>query len=164
MSNSYQRKIKFSSLSGKSMQGAVAVEFALLLIPLVVMAFGVAEFGRAMYQYNTLAKTVRDSARLLSQQDPSDVVNYPLFVTAAKCLAVHGVPDCSGSPLAPGLTTGMVQTSTSSMVSAAGTTINLVEVRITGYTFNFMFNPLVFFGNTDTSISFGDIHTTMRQI
>ena len=160
----YQKKNKFSSMGGKSMQGAVAVEFALLLIPLVVMAFGVAEFGRAMYQYNTLAKTVRDSARLLSQQDAANVISYPLFEANAKCLAVHGTPDCSGPPLAPGLTTGMVQTSTSSTVSAAGTAINLVEVRITGYTFNFMFNPLVFFGNTDTSISFGDIHTTMRQL
>ena len=164
MSNCYQRKIKYSSISGKSMQGAVAVEFALLLIPLVVMAFGVAEFGRAIFEYNTLAKSVRDSARLLSQQDASDVVSYPLFEADAKCLAVHGTPDCSGPLLAPGLTTSMVQTSTSSTLSAAGATINLVEVRITGYTFNFMFNPLVFFGNTDTSISFGDIQTTMRQL
>lgn len=164
MHSFYQRKIKFSSMGGKSMQGAVAVEMALLLIPLVVMAFGVAEFGRAIYQYNTLVKSVRDSARLLSQQDASDAVNYPSSVADAKCLAVHGTPDCSGPRLAPGLTTGMVQTTTSSTVSAAGTTINLVEVRITGYTFDFIFNPLVFFGNTDMSLSFGDIQTTMRQL
>lgn len=157
-------KKHYSTIGGKNLLGAVAVEMALLLIPLVVMAFGVAEFGRAIYQYNTLTKSVRDSVRLLSQQDASDAVNYSSSVADAKCLAVHGTPDCSGQPLAPGLTTGMVQTTSSSTVSSAGTAINLVEVRITGYTFNFIFNPLVFFGNADTSIRFGDIQATMRQL
>ncbi len=34
--------------------GAVAVEFALLVIPMLVMVFGITEFGRAMYQYLSL--------------------------------------------------------------------------------------------------------------
>lgn len=157
-------KKDYSKIGGKNLYGAVVVEMALLLIPLVVMAFSVAEFGRAIYQYNTLTKAVRDSVRVLSQQDANDVVNYPLYVADAKCLAVHGTPDCSGPPLAPGLTTDMVGTSMSSTVSSAGATINLVEVRISGYTFNFIFNPLVFFGNTDASIPFGDIQATMRQL
>ena len=134
---------------------------ALLIIPLIVMAFGVAEFGRAIYQYNTLTKVVRDSVRVVSQQDPSDVVNYPLFEAEARCLAVHGTIDCSGPALLPGLTTGMVQ-----IISAPdpGTGITMVTVTITGYVFNFIFNPLVFFGNTSTNIPFGDVHSTMRQL
>ena len=148
----------------KNMRGAVAVEMALLLIPLVVLAFGVAEFGRAIYQYNTLVKTVRDAGRLLSQHDATNSVNYPTYVAQAKCLAVYGTVDCSGSTLAPGLTTGMVNISSSTTLSAAGTTINLVEVSITDYRFEFVFNPLVFFGNSDTGITFGPIQTTMRQL
>tara|TARA_R110002073_G_scaffold119379_4_gene260594 strand:- start:765 stop:1232 length:468 start_codon:yes stop_codon:yes gene_type:complete len=144
----------------KNTRGSVSVEMALLMIPLIVMTFGVAEFGRAIYQYNTLTKVVRDSVRVVSQHDPSDVVNYPLFEAEARCLAVHGTIDCSGPALLPGLTTGMMQ-----IISAPdpGTGINMVTVTISGYVFNFIFNPLVFFGNTGTNIPFGDVHSTMRQ-
>lgn len=148
-------------MNRKAMRGAVAVEMALLLIPLIIMAFGVAEFGRAIYQYNTLTKVVRDSVRMVSQHDSSDPINYPLFVADAKCLAVHGTIDCSGPALLPGLTTGMVQIASA---PDAGTGINMVTVTVTGYAFIFVFNPLVFFGNTATDIPFGDIHATMRQL
>ncbi|MDH5553327.1 MAG: pilus assembly protein [Nitrosomonas sp.] len=148
-------------MNRKTMRGAVAVEMALLLIPLIIMAFGVAEFGRAIYQYNTLTKVVRDSVRVVSQHDPSDLINYPLFEAEAKCLAVHGTIDCSGPALLPGLTTGMVQIASA---PDAGTGINMVTVTISGYVFNFVFNPLVFFGNTATNIPFGDVHSTMRQL
>ena len=47
-------------------RGGVTVEFALLLIPLLFIVFGVAEYGRALYQYNTLVKAVRDSVRYIS--------------------------------------------------------------------------------------------------
>ncbi|WP_394808543.1 TadE/TadG family type IV pilus assembly protein [Nitrosomonas sp.] len=151
------------SLNRNKMQGAVAVEMALLLIPLVILAAGVAEFGRAMYQYNTVTKTVRDAVRLLSQHDADDII-YSTHVSEAKCLVVHGSADCSGPELLSGLTTGMVSVATSAMTTGSGNSINLVTVTVTGYTFNFVFNPLVFFGNTDTSIPFGPIHATMRQI
>jgi Flp pilus assembly protein TadG len=151
------------SLNRNKMQGAVAVEMALLLIPLIILAAGVAEFGRAMYQYNTVTKTVRDAVRLLSQHDAGDI-DYSTHVSEAECLVVHGSTDCSGPELLSGLTTGMVSVATSTMTTGSGNSINLVTVTVTGYTFNFVFNPLVFFGNTDTSIPFGPIHATMRQI
>lgn len=153
--------IKHIKINRSKMRGAVAVEMALLLIPLIIMAFGVAEFGRAIYQYNTLTKVVRDSVRVVSQHDPNDLVNYPSFVADAKCLAVHGTVDCSGPALLPGLTTSMVQIASAPDV---GTGINMVTVTVSGYVFDFVFNPLVFFGNTATNIPFGDIHATMRQL
>ncbi len=84
-------------------RGVAAVEFALLLTPLVLMVFGTTELGRAIYSYNTLDKTVRDAARHLSQHGPGDTV----IATEARCLAVYGSTDCTGSVVAPGLTTGM---------------------------------------------------------
>jgi Flp pilus assembly protein TadG len=160
--NRIARKNQFGP-GKKNIRGAVAVEMAILLIPLIVMAVGVAEFGRAIYQYNTLVKAVRDAGRLLSQHAPGSV-NYATYIAEARCLAVHGNVNCSGAPLAAGLTTGMVTVASSTTLSSAGTTINLVEVGITGYQFDFVFNPLAFFGNTDTGITFGPIQTTMRQI
>ena len=85
----------------RDQRGAAAVEFALLLIPLVVMVFGTTELGRAIYTYNTLDKTVRDAARHLSQHGPGDVA----VQAEARCLAVYGNEACSGPALAPGLTT-----------------------------------------------------------
>ncbi|WP_103965083.1 TadE/TadG family type IV pilus assembly protein [Nitrosomonas ureae] len=149
-------------LNPRTMRGSVAVELALLLIPLIVLALGVAEFGRAMYQYNTVVKTVRDAARLLSQHSPSDTANYP--ETEARCLVVHGSADCSGSALLPGLTIGMVGIASSTTTTGAGASINLVTVTVTGYTFNFVFNPLVFFGSSMTTLPFDPIQTTMRQL
>lgn len=158
-----------------AMRGTAAVEFALLLIPMLLLVFGVTEIGRALFQYNTLAKAVRDSARMLSQYNPADA-DYPL--ASAKCLAVYGKPSCSGSdvPLAPGLTTAMVVVCNPvdssgcpggafANVSTGSGTINLVEVKITGYTFNFGVNPAsLLTPGAAGGFRFSDIGSTMRQI
>jgi Flp pilus assembly protein TadG len=151
-----------------TIRGAITVEFALLVIPLLLVVFGVAEYSRALYQYNTLVKAVRDSVRYISQHNPADAASYALALNDARCLAVHGNTGCSGSPLAPGLATDMVGVTSSVTTTAAGTSITLVEVRITGYAFQFVFSPLRladgFVGNVADTISFGDVHSTMRQI
>ena len=59
----------------RKQQGAAAVELGFLLIPLVLLAFGVSEYGRAVYQYNTLVKASRDAARYLSAQAPSSATS-----------------------------------------------------------------------------------------
>lgn len=152
-----------------SMRGVVAVEFALLLIPLLTLVFGVTEYGRALFQYNTLVKTVRDSARFLSVENPSDA-SYPL--TQARCLTVYGNTACTGSPLVPGLTTAMVKVCNPvdasdcpgenfAAVATGFGSINLVKVKIVGYPFASLFLPFV--PGID-SVVFGPIHTTMRQV
>lgn len=159
-------------MTPRRQRGVAAVEFGLLLIPLVFMAFGITEFGRALYQYNALAKSARDAVRLLSQFSPSDAA-YP--VAQARNLAVCGSTDCSSSPvLVPGLTTAMVKVcdrtdfsgcpgktaADYNAVSTGSGVINLVEVRIS----NFSFTSLVPFVTGFTTITFGDISATMRQV
>jgi len=152
----------------RAIHGAITVEFALLLVPLLLVVFGVAEYARALYQYNTLVKTVRDSVRYISEHNPGDAASYADALNDTRCLAVYGNTGCSGPSLAPGLTTDMVGVTSNITATAAGTSITLVEVRITGYTFQFVFNPLrLSYGLANTvadTISFGDIHSTMRQI
>jgi Flp pilus assembly protein TadG len=143
-------------MNRKKVRGAVAVEMAFLMIPLIVMAFGVAEFGRAIYEYNTLTKSVRDAVRHVSQSEVTDSKK-----AEAVKLAVYGtITDAAPTPLLPNLSESNV--GITSATDATG--INMVTVTITGYTFDFAFNPLVFFGNTTTSLTFGDIHATMRQL
>ena len=144
-------------MNRKKIRGAVAVEMAFFMIPLVIMAFGVAEFGRAMYEYNTLTKSVRDGVRHVSQSSPTDALK-----TEAIRLVVYGTTlGASPEPLLPNLNEGMV--GITEMVDAT-TGINMITVTITGYRFDFIFNPMVFSGNAATSITFDDIHATMRQL
>jgi Flp pilus assembly protein TadG len=140
--------------------GVAAVEFAILLIPLIVLLFGITEFGRAMFQYDALAKSVRGAVRHLSQNSAGDAS----AVQIAKNIAVFGNAGGTGAALLPGLTTAMVTVCDAS--SCAGThanqstgngAINLVTVTISGYRFTSLVPALM------PNITFENISSTMRQ-
>jgi Flp pilus assembly protein TadG len=167
------KPLRFSgSATGKRSRGVIAVELALVSIPLVMMSLAVFEYGRAMFVYNSLVKATRDGARYLSGFDPNDASNYP--TTNAINRVVYGMhPVPSGTPaLAQGLTTGLVTicdrvNSTAcpsetflNVPAGASGTINLVKVQITGYTFV----PLVPGVSGLLSVTFDPISTTMRQV
>ena len=46
-----------------SHRGAAAVEFALVLIPLIILTFGLIEFGLLMYNQQVLTNATREGAR-----------------------------------------------------------------------------------------------------
>ena len=52
---------------GRRNEGAAAVEFGLLLPVLVIMLLGVAEIGRLLFHYHTIAQSVEDGARYLTR-------------------------------------------------------------------------------------------------
>jgi hypothetical protein len=85
--------------------------------------------------------------------------------TEARNLAVFGNIAGSGSPLAPGLTTTMVSIcdavdcpGTHASVSTGTGAINLVTVRITGYTYNSIVTYVA-----PATLNFNDISVTMRS-
>jgi len=142
-------------------RGVAAVELAVMMLPLVILTFGTTEYGRAVYQYNTLVKSSRDAARYLSGQGPGDAAD----AVTAKCLAVYGNTTCTGAPLLPDLSTAMVSVCDSvacpstHMNQATGSgVINLVTVSISGYSFSSMVPQVA------PSVTFNTIGTTMRQI
>lgn len=154
----------------KKQKGVAAVEFAILLIPLVMLGYGTAEFGRAIYQYNTLVKATRDATRFISRHD-STSTDYP--IDDAKCLVVYGKTCASSSStsLVPGLLTSMIEIcdkthSTAcpgesfAAVDTGSGVINLVKVKVSGYEFT----SLIPFVTGFNKLKFGDIATTMRQI
>jgi len=144
--------------------GVALIEFALVAILMVTITFGITEFGRAIYQYNSLAKAARDATRYLSTKAPGDAA----AATTAQCLAVYGNPSCTGNALASGLTTAMVNicdaTSCPSTHQAQGSSpvINLVTVTIGGANNPYTFNSVVQF--VVPNFDFGAISVTMRQI
>jgi Flp pilus assembly protein TadG len=158
----------------KRQKGVALVELAITISLLLAICFGVTEFGRAIYTYNTLAKSTRDAARYLSTQAAGSAAAH----ATATNLVVYGTPVVGQSQptLVPGLTSSMVgicdasdPTCTSNIFQGSNPAINTVTVRITGYTFTPVLDLLGFTrfytgGSASmTSLPFGDISVTMRQ-
>ncbi|HJV62342.1 MAG TPA: TadE family protein [Albitalea sp.] len=140
-------------------RGAAAVELAFVLVPLVLMIFGTTEFGRAIYTYNTLDKSVRDAARHLSQHGPGDDV----VQAEARCLAAYGNLACSGDALAPGLTVANIGLcdaiscpgSHAAQPTGAGA-VNLVSATVHDYAYGSVVEFVM------PSLTFNHIAVTMR--
>lgn len=171
MHNSYRHRLTLP----RTQNGAAVVEFAILLIPLLILGFGTFEYGRALYQYNALVKSVRSAARILSEHSPSDP-GYTTYLEEARCLSVFGTTNCAqgDKALATGLTksnikicdrvnwsdcTGSAQSDYKDVSTGFGN-INLVAVRVTGYRYSMMGLP---FMTNDHELNFGPIEAVMRQ-
>jgi len=145
-------------------RGLALVEFSLTIGVLLAIVFGITEFGRAIYQYNTLAKAARDAVRYLSTKAPGDAA----AIAEARCMAVYGSPSCSGSPLVPGLAPGMVaicdavSCPATHQAQGSAPVANFVTLTIGGANDPFTFTSAIPWIAPD--IPFGAIGVTMRQV
>lgn len=150
-------------------RGAAAVELAVLAIPLIFMVLAAIDFARAIFVYDQLVKSVRDGARYLSFFDPTVPAEYPIEL--AKNRILYGSTTATASPIVPGLTAAMISVcdrananacpgETFADVDTGSGTINLVQVKISGYPFTSIF-PTV---SKLTAITFEPISATMRQL
>ena len=141
----------------KRQAGVAIVEFALVLPFLLLLTFLTTEFGRAIWQYNTVTKSVRDAARYLSVQTPGT------HITEARNLMVYGNTAGTGTPLALGLSLTHVPAGSCCTWQTAGSVpvINTVTVRISGYSFQSMFTSVL--GLPFGTVNFSDISATMRS-
>ncbi|HET6962466.1 MAG TPA: TadE/TadG family type IV pilus assembly protein [Terriglobia bacterium] len=111
-------------MTKKTEKGAELVEFALVLPFLLLCCAGVIEFGRAYYTYNILAKAVRDGARFASAAGITSAgVISTATTTNVQRIVVYGNIDGTGPTKLPGLTTGQV--------SLTPSTITLSEHYVT---------------------------------
>lgn len=161
-------------MNKRHQKGVAAVELAFVLVPLLVLCFGITELGRALYYYNGLVKATRGSVRYLTAQDPS---SPPTGESAesirlkARNLAVCGAPSCSGGqlPLVPGLTLAQVSVcdklacaATHASVATGQGSVDLVSVTIGGtgdaaYSFTSLASWVV------PSFTFAPVRTTMAS-
>lgn len=146
-------------------KGVALVEFALVLPFLLLLSVVAIDFGRAIWEYNTLTKSVRNAARYLSIQTPGTNVDV------ARNLMIYGNRSGTGTPLAMGLSLANVPAPTSGVplsgccywqTAGSAPVINTVTVRITGYTFRPMFST-VFGLQSFGTLTFSDISATMRS-
>lgn len=140
----------------KHQRGVAIVEFALILPLLLLLTFTVTELGRAFYQYNVLAKSVREAARYLSTRTP----RAPTEITLAKNIILYGSPSSNGKPVVPGLSVSNVP---DPVWSSTGTfpAINTVTVSVTNYKFIPLSTSV--FGIGFNNIVFSPIKATMRS-
>jgi Flp pilus assembly protein TadG len=146
----------------KRQQGVALVEFALVLPLLLVMMLVTTELGRALYQYNSIVKSVREAARYLAVRLPGTAVSdtEKAVVGKAKNIVVFGSPSATGLSVVPGLSLSNVP---DPVWSTTGTypTFNVVTVTVQNYTFRPLFGSV--FGVRFNSMTFSPIRATMRS-
>jgi len=143
--------------------GLAAVEFVVTAPFILFLLFAVAELGRAFVQYTTLALSVRNAARYVSEHSingTTGVVSISsAVVTQARNLAVYGKVAGGGNARLPNYQTGQV-----AVASVGGDNIRVVAT----YPYQPMVGaalPTFGFGSGSVPLAFNmQIAVTMRAI
>ena len=145
----------------RTQAGLAAIEFALILPVLLILGFSVFDFGRVLFQYDTLTKSTRDATRYLAAvvRPPAAAfatdADYTTAVNNARNLALCGtIAACGSSTLVSGLTASNI---TINYPASVGN-ITYVRVLVSNYSTSYVTNVL------GVSKNLGTLSVTMRQI
>ena len=116
---------------GRDERGMQLVELAIVVPIFVILFAATAEFGRYFYEYTTLAKASRASARYLATAAVNTAGD-----TAAKNIVVYGNSAGTGSPILSGMSTTNVQ------ITRQGGSPPLLPETVTVQISNFKHQPL----------------------
>lgn len=138
--------------------GTAAIEFLIAVPLLLLLLIGVSEFGRILYQYNTLTKSVRDGARFLAANatvgSTGTIVIDSTDITNTENLVVYGNTAGTGSSKLPGLSASQVTVSCLGGGTACPGVEHIVVVARYPYQ-SIMGATLAMFGyGTDLSLGF----------
>ncbi|GAA3532902.1 TadE/TadG family type IV pilus assembly protein [Zobellella aerophila] len=134
-------------------QGLAAVEATVVLPVLLLLLLAIGEFGRLLYQYNTLTKAVRAGSHIVLDSDNyADIAARGAREDKIKSLILYGVETGGSDPVLPGLAADDISFSYDETPVGSGDFYYQVSVNydwqpVLGTTFN------TFFGNT-LSLSF----------
>jgi Flp pilus assembly protein TadG len=133
--------MKLKNRTENSEQGQALLEFAAVTLLLFTLVFGIIEFGRALWTWNTIAQATRAGARYAAVEIPtSDDAQI-------KKVVVYNDPNASSSstPVVPGLTEANVSVRYLKFGSSAAAgdvntkrVADLIEVSVVGYQFTFL--------------------------
>lgn len=120
-------------------KGLYIVEFTLVAALFFVLLFGMIEFARALFVWNTLTEATRRGARLAAV--------CPVGHASIANVTVFNAPGAGGaSPILPGLNSSAVVTDYLDMAGAATATFNnirYVRVKIVGFTHTLLIPALL---------------------
>lgn len=142
-------------------RGAAVVEFALLLVLLLMFVAGIVEFGRAFWYYDALTKATRDGARFLSYS--KEVGAPPAIDTNLKNQARAMVSSAVNLARVPDFSTANVEVdcSPSNCNTPDYITVRIVDYRVTIGGWIPVFLPT---GTTTTWSATLSPETTMRYM
>jgi Flp pilus assembly protein TadG len=135
--NPFRRDLTFRI---RSQKGQSLVEMALVSLVFFFLLFGILEFSRALYYYNTIVQNTRAAARwavvnVLNNSDAADI-------TSTRNIVLYGSPTGSGNPVLPGMTAAMVNVSVANLELDTSTPpkpiSQKISVSVTGYPFSFI--------------------------
>jgi Flp pilus assembly pilin Flp len=98
MSGTNHRQLKIPIVKKADESGVAAVEFALVAIIFFLLVFGIIEFSRAMYMFNTLSEVTRHAARAAASISFTDTEALDLARKRAVIDEARGVLPL-GSPI-----------------------------------------------------------------
>lgn len=117
----------------KRQQGAILIEFALVLTLLLVLMAGTFELGRTFWYYEALTKATRDAARSFSVAAKATIKTQGVVAaktTVVNAAAAAGLPNfSSGNVIVTCLDSTYADTTCNDGTAPGG-----VRVEITGYT------------------------------
>jgi Flp pilus assembly protein TadG len=129
--------MKLKKRTEKSEKGQTLVEFAMVTLVFFVLVFGITEFGRALWTWNTIVQATRAGARYAVVETPtSDDMQI-------KKVVAYNDPNASSSstPVVPGLTETNVTIqylNNDGSVASNKNVADLIAVSVTGYQFSFL--------------------------
>lgn len=95
-------------------RGQALIEFALVLIPFLLILMGILDLGRGIYAYNGVAQAARELARVTSVHPCDTTKTMCTLGTSPETAAVRGTQD----NLVPGLASGTVTYTCTSLADA----------------------------------------------
>jgi len=146
--------------NNQKLLGFAGIEFLMVLPILAIFIFSIIDFGRLLFQYDTLTKTARDATRYLAATTRPPLyagdADYNNKISQASNLALCGtIANCT-TPLVPDLNAGNIAID----YPASGIDgITLCRVTISGYNTTFLTSV---FPNATKNL--GAISVTMRQV
>jgi Flp pilus assembly protein TadG len=120
----------------KDQKGQAIVEMALIMLIFLFTIFGITEFSRALYTYNTIVQSTRAAARwgVVNVAGNADSTN----IDRVRNIVVYGDPNTSsGNPLLTGLSKSLVNVSIDTLeADSSGIAISQrISVNVSGYQF-----------------------------
>ncbi|HET6962465.1 MAG TPA: TadE/TadG family type IV pilus assembly protein [Terriglobia bacterium] len=120
-------------------KGQSLVEMALVCLIFFFLLFGILEFARALWTYNTIVQSTRQAARwaVVNVANAADTTD----INRARNIVIYGYPDVgSGTPLVPGLDTATVTVQIQPLqTDFSGTAVSeKISVSVSNYQFQFI--------------------------
>jgi Flp pilus assembly protein TadG len=160
------RQEYFSTFQMRHEHGVAAVEFAFVLVVLLLVLAGMVEFGRTFWYADALTKATRDGARVMSSWPVGTLSSQGLGATRTITKDSANAANVSPPLVVGNVVVDCLNEAFNTVACADGTTPTNVRVSIDGFTVN-LGEWFPFIG-TDGLISLGGIslapHTTMRYM